>query len=386
MITMAVEMLVCVGIMAWLISQKKGEKFSANFVLKLILAGMVPVIIPIALDGFHPDLGAIPPLLYGFLMALFVAACVEEILIYIAFRFAVRGSNEVKSVHDYVIAACLVNMGFILLDDILYTVIGAGLIHAVLLIHLILGVAMGYFHGLAKATGKFKYNVLALGVPILGHTLLDIWPYTVRASIGNPTSAMVYYNIMLGVYIFFALLLAVAVVLIIRWGKNRKLTAAPGEGGLADEAAAKKKGNCYANPESLDDYIRVTSPPVWVILASLLVIVLGVFAWASMGQMRTTVQAGAIAEDGVVTCYVPLQYASYINETSTITVAGKTVTFGAATPREVKTTGAEAELLAKHGIDPASVVAVEVRMRIDDGLYRTMVVVETISPLRLILG
>ena len=38
MLAMAVEMLVCVGIMAWLLNQKRGEKFSANFVMKLILA------------------------------------------------------------------------------------------------------------------------------------------------------------------------------------------------------------------------------------------------------------------------------------------------------------------------------------------------------------
>ena len=105
MLTMAVEMLFCVGIVAWLLRQKRGEKFSANFILKLILAGMIPVVIPIALDGVLPDTSAMAPLLYGFLKALFIAACVEELLIYLAFRIAIRGSVEVKSVHDAVLAA-----------------------------------------------------------------------------------------------------------------------------------------------------------------------------------------------------------------------------------------------------------------------------------------
>lgn len=385
MITIAVEMLVCVGLIAWLLSQKRGEKFSANFVLKLILAGMLPVVIPIALDGVLPDTSAIPPLLYGFLKALLLAACVEELLIYLAFRVAIRGSGEVKSVHDAVLAACVVNMGFVLLDDILYTVIGAQVMHVTLLTHLIFGTAMGYFYGKAKAAGKIRYHVLAVCVPILGHTLLDMCPYAMRASAGTG-AAETYYHIALAVDALFAVLLVVSLVLIVRWGKNPKLCAAPGEGGLADGAAAQKKGSAYANPESLDDYIRVTSPPVWATLIGMAVLIVGIFAWASLGRMQTTVQAGAIAEDGTLTCYVPLNYVSYLNDSSTISVSGQTLRCSGAPVRTVQTTSTEAKLLAEHGIDPASVAAVELPASVDDGLYRATVVVETISPLKLILG
>lgn len=383
MLTMAVEMLVCVGIVAWLLRQKRGEKFSANFILKLILAGMIPVVIPIALDGVLPDTSAMAPLLYGFLKALFIAACVEELLIYLAFRIAIRGSVEVKSVHDAVLAACVVNMGFVLLDDILYTVVGASLLHAILLVHFIFGVAMGYFYGKAKATGKIKYHVLSVCVPILGHTLLDTWPYALRAAAG--TSAMSTYSVvMLAVDVLFAVLLIVSFVLVVRWGKNPKLNAAPGDGGLAD--AGQKKGPGYANPESLDDYIRVTSPPVWAALIGMALLIVGIFVWAALGQMQTTVKAGAVAEDGTLTCYVPINYVSYLNDSSTISVSGQTLRYNGAPVRTVPTAGTEAELLTEHGIDPAGVAAVELPTSVEDGLYRATVVVETISPLKLILG
>lgn len=82
----------------------------------------------------------------------------------------------------------------------------------------------------------------------------------------------------------------------------------------------QKKGAAFARPESLDDYIRVTSPPVWATLIGVLVLVLGVFVWAVLGQIKTEVRSTALAESGTLICYVPLQYSEYINAESTVTV------------------------------------------------------------------
>ena len=84
------------------------------------------------------------------------------------------------------------------------------------------------------------------------------------------------------------------------------MVGVPGKGKAAEVGAAAGQGSKYANPESMDDYIRVTSPSVWFALASMLALALGVFAWATLGELHTDVTAGAVAENGVVTCYVPL--------------------------------------------------------------------------------
>ena len=41
-----------------------------------------------------------------------------------------------------------------------------------------------------------------------------------------------------------------------------------------------------ASPEQLNDYIRVTSPSVWIILLALLVLLAGLLVWSIFGRIE----------------------------------------------------------------------------------------------------
>ncbi len=60
----------------------------------------------------------------------------------------------------------------------------------------------------------------------------------------------------------------------------------------------KKALDEIRSPEQLNDYLKVTNPGVWVILAAAVLLFAGLFAWASIGKLETTVPALAIIEDG----------------------------------------------------------------------------------------
>ena len=47
-----------------------------------------------------------------------------------------------------------------------------------------------------------------------------------------------------------------------------------------------------ASPEQLNDYIRVTSPSVWVILLAMLVLLTGILVWAAFGSIEIHNEAG----------------------------------------------------------------------------------------------
>ena len=152
------------------------------------------------------------------------------------------------------------------------------------------------------------------------------------------------------------------------------------------DATLHKKSPAMAGPERMDDYIRVTSPPVWAALIGILVVVLGVFGWAALGHIKNEVHTEALAENGVLTCYVPLRYSDYLDKDSTVTVAGQTIIRGDAPMRTILETGDEADLLGKYGIDAKDVVALELPASIPDGLYEVTILVESVSPLSLIFG
>ena len=44
-----------------------------------------------------------------------------------------------------------------------------------------------------------------------------------------------------------------------------------------------------SSPDQLTDYLRVTNPGIWVLLSSVILLLAGVFAWASIGTLETVI-------------------------------------------------------------------------------------------------
>ena len=59
----------------------------------------------------------------------------------------------------------------------------------------------------------------------------------------------------------------------------------------------KKAMARISSPEDLTGYLRVTSPGMWIILAAVIALLVGVFAWSAVGTLETTVDATAIVKD-----------------------------------------------------------------------------------------
>ena len=52
------------------------------------------------------------------------------------------------------------------------------------------------------------------------------------------------------------------------------------------ELFRKKSLDKVSSPEELNDYIRVTSPSVWLILAAILILIVGILAWCVFGTVK----------------------------------------------------------------------------------------------------
>ena len=49
-----------------------------------------------------------------------------------------------------------------------------------------------------------------------------------------------------------------------------------------------------SGPESLDDYIRVTTPSVWIVLVALIVLLAGMLVWSIMGTVEAHTADGSV--------------------------------------------------------------------------------------------
>lgn len=66
----------------------------------------------------------------------------------------------------------------------------------------------------------------------------------------------------------------------------------------------KKNMERIASPEQLDDYIHVSNPSAWVVLAAFTILLVGMCIWGLFGKLDTTVSVVAVKENGSVVCYV----------------------------------------------------------------------------------
>lgn len=187
---MFVQILVCVLLLFLLLKRKGGERFTARAVWKYLLFGalsyLVLMVVGLILDVDKTAFWHLDPILAGFLTALLLAAIPEEASKYIFFRLATRKNGELVTRHDTVIAAVITAIGFTVMEDIQYAVFGSGnLLRAILPMHLLFQGVMGYWYGRAKAEGKPFFHVLSVALPIMLHTLFDMFLIGMMAAIGT---------------------------------------------------------------------------------------------------------------------------------------------------------------------------------------------------------
>ncbi|MCR5626930.1 MAG: hypothetical protein K6F99_06395 [Lachnospiraceae bacterium] len=71
---------------------------------------------------------------------------------------------------------------------------------------------------------------------------------------------------------------------------------------MSESLFSKRAEDKINSPEKLDEYIRVTTPTVWILLAGIIVLLIGFFAWAYFGTISRTLP------DGSVTYVHPISY------------------------------------------------------------------------------
>ncbi len=57
-----------------------------------------------------------------------------------------------------------------------------------------------------------------------------------------------------------------------------------------------------SSPEKLDDYIRVTTPSVWITLAAIVILLVGTLIWGIMGELTVH------NEDGTTEVVAPITF------------------------------------------------------------------------------
>ena len=150
----------------------------------------------------------------------------------------------------------------------------------------------------------------------------------------------------------------------------------------------EKSLEAVESPESLNDYLKVTSPGVWLVLACVVALLVGAILWGVFGHIRTTQQVAVEVKNGKTICYVPYAQADGIMKQGFITLNGKDYPLDTSAECELITIPKENSLRLRSAGklevgDP--VVLVPADTDLADDIYSGEAVTEDLHPISLLL-
>lgn len=143
-----------------------------------------------------------------------------------------------------------------------------------------------------------------------------------------------------------------------------------------------------SSPEQLNEYIRVSTPPVWMLLAAIVILLVGVCVWGVFGHMDTTLSVVAVSENGAVTAYIRETDASKVTADAAVTLDGAQGKVASISAQPVPVDAAFTEYM-RHvgGIQEGEWVYV-MTLDVDcpDGVYAAQIVIDSVSPMSFVLN
>lgn len=159
---------------------------------------------------------------------------------------------------------------------------------------------------------------------------------------------------------------------------------------MADSIFRKESLKKVSSPEELNDYIKVTSPGVWLAIAAAAALLIAALVWAIFGSLESSVTVQGLAKDGKVQCFVT--DTSAIHEGCSVQVGGKEgkVTSVSTRPisreQAIETSGGDEYDVYCLDLSDWNYVVEITAADVSDGLVTASVVTDSVSPLSFLFG
>ncbi len=85
----------------------------------------------------------------------------------------------------------------------------------------------------------------------------------------------------------------------------------------------EKSLEAVESPESLNDYLRVTSPGIWIVMVAVITLLVGFIVWGIFGHIRTTAEVAIQISSEKNVCYVSLDIIDKVSKRGVVNVEGE---------------------------------------------------------------
>ena len=142
------------------------------------------------------------------------------------------------------------------------------------------------------------------------------------------------------------------------------------------------------SPESLNDYLRVTSPGIWLILTGIVLFLIGVCIWSIFGHIDSTMNTAVVSRDGNVDCLVPEEAISGILKNPSVEIDDIDYALKPSTLEpEIISEDTDIYVILTGNLEVGQIVyRIPVDAALEEGTYSGKIVIEKLSPISLLLN
>ena len=152
---------------------------------------------------------------------------------------------------------------------------------------------------------------------------------------------------------------------------------------MNDKIFRKKSIDRMSSPEQLNDYIKVTNPGVWMALAAIVILLIGVCVWGVFGKLETKLPVAAVSRDGQTVLYVKEDDLSAVKENMSVYIGDETYKVTSVSAQPVAVTEEISEYARRTGNLSLGewVYLVQIDKTLPEGVYTAQFVIDSVSPL-----
>ncbi len=78
-----------------------------------------------------------------------------------------------------------------------------------------------------------------------------------------------------------------------------------------------------SSPDNLNEYLRVTTPSMWIILTGTAIVLIGLFIWSNFMTINSYVYGDGVVKDGILTVtYEEVSSSSYVKDDMDVMIGG----------------------------------------------------------------
>ena len=142
------------------------------------------------------------------------------------------------------------------------------------------------------------------------------------------------------------------------------------------------------SPEQLNDYIKTSKPSVWVFLSVIVILLFGAFVWSVCGKIEMTITSVTVCEAGKSYCYISEKDIDKISDNTYVRIENLEYKINDVSKLPVPAS----DKISQYGLHLGNfendewVYMAEIETTFDDGIYKTYVISECVSPISLILN